>query len=44
MSELRDRALEELGLGVFDVLVVDGGIVGSRMALDAALYEEGPQG
>ena len=35
MSEFRDRALEELGQGVFDVLVIGGGIVGSRVALDA---------
>jgi glycerol-3-phosphate dehydrogenase len=36
LSGLRERALEELGLGVFDVLVVGGGIVGSRVAFDAA--------
>jgi glycerol-3-phosphate dehydrogenase len=36
VSELRERALVELGLGVFDVLVVGGGIVGSRVAFDAA--------
>src|SRR5215210_6794582 len=32
----RERALEELGRGVFDVLVIGGGIVGGRVALDAA--------
>src|SRR5215210_2796432 len=32
----RERALEELGRGVFDVLVIGGGIVGSRVAFDAA--------
>ena len=36
MSGLRERALEELGSCVFDVLVIGGGIVGSRVALDAA--------
>ena len=36
MSQRRERALEELGLGVFDVLVIGGGIVGSRVAFDAA--------
>lgn len=36
MSEVRERTLEELGLGVFDVLVVGGGIVGARVAFDAA--------
>lgn len=36
MSGSRERALEELGEGVFDVLVVGGGIVGSRVAWDAA--------
>jgi glycerol-3-phosphate dehydrogenase len=35
VSGLRERALEELGLGVFDVGVVGGGIVGSRVAFDA---------
>ena len=35
MSELRGRTLEKLGLGMFDVLVVGGGIVGSRVAFDA---------
>src|SRR5215210_2071312 len=34
----RERALEELGLGVFDVLVIGGGIVGGRVAFDAARY------
>jgi glycerol-3-phosphate dehydrogenase len=32
----RGRALEELECGVFDVLVIGGGIVGSRVALDAS--------
>ena len=32
----RQRALEELGRSVFDVVVVGGGIVGSRVAWDAA--------
>ncbi len=36
MNERRERALEELGRGVFDVLVIGGGIVGSRVAWDAA--------
>lgn len=36
MSGLRERTLEELGSGVFDVLVIGGGIVGSRVAWDAA--------
>jgi len=36
MSGLRERTLEELGLGVFDVLVIGGGIVGGRVAFDAA--------
>jgi glycerol-3-phosphate dehydrogenase len=36
VSGLRERALEELERGVFDVLVVGGGIVGSRVAFDAA--------
>ena len=30
--------MEELGAGVFDVLVIGGGIVGSRVAFDAARY------
>jgi len=34
----RERALEELARGVFDVLVIGGGIVGSRVAFDAARY------
>jgi glycerol-3-phosphate dehydrogenase len=34
----RERALEELGVGVYDVLVIGGGIVGSRVAFDAARY------
>jgi glycerol-3-phosphate dehydrogenase len=36
VSEPRERALEKLGHGVFDVLVIGGGIVGSRVAWDAA--------
>jgi glycerol-3-phosphate dehydrogenase len=32
----RERTLEELGRGVFDVLVIGGGIVGGRVAFDAA--------
>ena len=36
MSEARERTMEELGLGVFDVLVLGGGIVGGRVAFDAA--------
>jgi glycerol-3-phosphate dehydrogenase len=36
VTQVRERALEELGSGVFDVLVVGGGIVGSRVAFDAA--------
>jgi len=36
MSVLRERTLEELGSGVFDVLVIGGGIVGARVAFDAA--------
>ena len=36
MTRLRERALEELGHGVFDLLVIGGGIVGSRVAWDAA--------
>ena len=36
MGVLRDRRLEELGSGVFDVLVIGGGIVGARVAFDAA--------
>jgi glycerol-3-phosphate dehydrogenase len=38
MGALRERALEELGRGDFDVLVIGGGIVGSRVAFDAARY------
>jgi glycerol-3-phosphate dehydrogenase len=36
MEGYRKLALEELGRGVFDLLVIGGGIVGSRVALDAA--------
>jgi glycerol-3-phosphate dehydrogenase len=36
MSVLRERTLEELGSGVFDVLVIGGGIIGARVAFDAA--------
>ncbi|MEJ7816052.1 MAG: glycerol-3-phosphate dehydrogenase/oxidase [Rubrobacter sp.] len=36
MGWLRERTLEELGIGVFDVLVIGGGIVGGRVAFDAA--------
>jgi glycerol-3-phosphate dehydrogenase len=36
MSVLRERMLEELGSGMFDVLVIGGGIVGARVAFDAA--------
>ena len=34
----RERVLEELGRGVFDLLVIGGGIVGSRVAFDATRY------
>ena len=37
MSSNRERTVEELGRGVFDVLVIGGGIVGARVAFDAAL-------
>ncbi len=33
----RDRALEELGAGTFDLLVIGAGIIGSRVALEAAV-------
>src|SRR5215218_10448850 len=36
MGWLRERTLEELGSGVFDLLVIGGGIVGARVAFDAA--------
>ena len=36
MSALRERALEELGSGVFHLLVIGGGIIGARVAFDAA--------
>jgi glycerol-3-phosphate dehydrogenase len=36
MEGYRELALEELGRGVFDLLVIGGGIVGSRVAFDAA--------
>jgi glycerol-3-phosphate dehydrogenase len=32
----RERTLEELGRGIFDLLVIGGGIVGARVAFDAA--------
>lgn len=38
MSGPRERAFEELGLGVFDVLVIGGGVLGSRVAFDAARF------
>jgi glycerol-3-phosphate dehydrogenase len=36
MGGHRERILERLGRGVFDVLVIGGGIVGGRVAFDAA--------
>jgi glycerol-3-phosphate dehydrogenase len=36
MGGHRERTLERLGRGVFDVLVIGGGIVGGRVAFDAA--------
>jgi glycerol-3-phosphate dehydrogenase len=36
MGGCRERAVEELGFGEFDVLVIGGGIVGARVAFDAA--------
>jgi glycerol-3-phosphate dehydrogenase len=36
MGGCRERTVEELDRGVFDVLVVGGGIVGARIAFDAA--------
>ena len=36
MGGLRESTLEELDRGVFHVLVIGGGIVGSRVAFDAA--------
>jgi glycerol-3-phosphate dehydrogenase len=38
VSGPRERAFEELGLGAFDVLVIGGGILGSRVAFDAARF------
>jgi glycerol-3-phosphate dehydrogenase len=37
MGRDRERTVDELGGGVFDVLVIGGGIVGARVAFDAAL-------
>ena len=36
MRVFRERTLEELGSGVFDLLVIGGGIVGARVTFDAA--------
>src|SRR5215210_941647 len=36
MGGHRERTLEKLGRGVFDILVIGGGIVGSRVAFDTA--------
>ena len=36
MGGIREHMPEELGQGVFDLLVIGGGIVGSRVAFDAA--------
>jgi glycerol-3-phosphate dehydrogenase len=36
MGGHRERTLEELSRGVFDLLVIGGGIVGARVAFDAA--------
>ncbi len=35
-SGVRDRSLERLSTGTFDVLVVGGGIVGARIAFEAS--------
>jgi glycerol-3-phosphate dehydrogenase len=35
----RERTVEELSRDVYDVLVISGGIVGARVAFDAALAE-----
>jgi glycerol-3-phosphate dehydrogenase len=36
MGRYRERTVEDLSRGVFDVLVIGGGIVGARVAFDAA--------
>ena len=36
MGRHRERTVEELSRDVFDVLVIGGGIVGARVAFDAA--------
>jgi len=37
MGRHRERTVEELSRDVFDVLMIGGGIVGARVAFDAAL-------